>query len=57
MIMLVPPKQQEVNRRKEQSQNKGGLEVIREEATINEIAAKYGVHLVMSKHWKEEVLE
>ena len=32
------------------------LEVLREEATVNEIAAKYGVHPVMVSRWKQEFL-
>lgn len=33
------------------------LEVLREEQTVNEIAAKYGVHPVMVTRWKQEFLE
>jgi putative transposase len=33
------------------------LEVLREEATVNEIAAKHGVHPVMIGRWKQEFLE
>lgn len=33
------------------------LEVLREEATINEIAAKHGVHPAMINRWKKEFLE
>ena len=33
------------------------LEVLREEQTVNEIAAKYGVHPVMVARWKQEFLE
>ena len=33
------------------------LEVLREEATVNEIAAKYGISPVMISRWKQEFLE
>ena len=33
------------------------LEVLREEQTVNEIAAKYGVHPNMLSRWKQEFLE
>lgn len=33
------------------------LEVLREEATINEIVAKHGVHPGMVNRWKKEFLE
>lgn len=33
------------------------LEVLREEATLNEIAAKYGINPVMISRWKQEFLE
>ncbi|KUK52316.1 MAG: Transposase protein [Desulfotomaculum sp. 46_296] len=33
------------------------LEVLREEATLNEIAAKYGISPVMLSRWKQEFLE
>lgn len=33
------------------------LEVLREEATVNEIAAKYDVNPVMVSRWKTEFLE
>ncbi len=33
------------------------LEVLREEATLNEIAAKYGISPVMISRWKQEFLE
>nr|WP_243423549.1 IS3 family transposase [Fusibacter tunisiensis] len=33
------------------------LEVLREEATVNEIATKYGVHPVMVSRWKQEFVE
>lgn len=33
------------------------IEVIREEGTVNEIAAKYGVNPVMLGRWKAEFLE
>lgn len=33
------------------------LEVLREEATVNEIAAKYGIHPVMLSRWKQEFVE
>jgi putative transposase len=32
------------------------LEVLREEATVNEIAAKYGISPVMISRWKQEFL-
>jgi putative transposase len=32
------------------------LEVLREEATVNEIAAKYGISPVMISHWKQDFL-
>ena len=33
------------------------IEVLREEATVNEIAAKYGIHPVMLSRWKQEFTE
>jgi putative transposase len=33
------------------------LEMLREEQTVNEIAAKYGVHPNMLSRWKQEFLE
>jgi len=33
------------------------LEVLREEQTVNEIAAKYGIHPNMVARWKQEFLE
>lgn len=33
------------------------MEVLREEQTVNEIAAKYGVHPNMLSRWKQEFLE
>jgi transposase-like protein len=33
------------------------LEVLREEATVNEIPAKYGISPVMISRWKQEFLE
>jgi putative transposase len=33
------------------------LEVLREEATLNEIAARYGINPVMISRWKQEFLE
>ena len=33
------------------------LEVIREEQTVNEIAARYGVHPNMVARWKQEFIE
>jgi len=33
------------------------LEVLREEATLNEIAAKHGLHPVLVSRWKQELLE
>lgn len=33
------------------------IEVLREEATVNEIAAKYGIHPAMLGRWKQEFLE
>ena len=33
------------------------LEVLREEQTVSEIAAKYGVHPNMLSRWKQEFLE
>jgi putative transposase len=33
------------------------LEVLREEATLNEIAAKHGINPVMISRWKQEFLE
>ena len=33
------------------------LEVLREEQTVNEISARYGVHLNMLSRWKQEFLE
>jgi transposase-like protein len=32
------------------------LEVLREEATVNEIAAKYGISPVMISRWKQDFL-
>ena len=37
--------------------SKAVLEVLREEGTVNEIAAKYGVNPVMLGRWKAEFLE
>jgi transposase-like protein len=36
---------------------KVAIEVLREEATVNEIAAKYNIHPVMVNRWKQEFLE
>jgi len=33
------------------------LEALREEATVNEIAAKYGIHPVMINRWKQEFVD
>lgn len=33
------------------------IEVLREEAAVNEIAAKYNIHPVMVNRWKQEFLE
>jgi putative transposase len=33
------------------------LEVLQEEATVNEIAAKHGIHPVMVSRWKQEFIE
>ena len=33
------------------------LEVLREEQTVNEIAARYGIHPNMLSRWKQEFLE
>jgi transposase-like protein len=33
------------------------LEVIQEEATVNEIAAKHGIHPVMVSRWKQEFMD
>jgi transposase len=33
------------------------IEVLREEATVNEIAAKYGIHPAMLGRWKKEFTE
>jgi len=33
------------------------LEVLREEATLNEIAAKHGLHPVLVSRWKQEFME
>jgi transposase-like protein len=33
------------------------LEVLQEEATVNEIAAKHGIHPVMVSRWKQEFID
>lgn len=33
------------------------IEVLREETTVNEIAAKYGIHPVMLSRWKQEFIK
>lgn len=33
------------------------LEVLREEGTVNEIAAKHGIHPVLLSRWKQEFME
>jgi putative transposase len=37
--------------------SKAVIEVLREEGTVNEIAAKYGINPVMLGRWKTEFLE
>ena len=45
------------NRHSPEEKTKAVLEVLREEQTLNEIAAKYGVHPSLLCRWKQEFLE